>query len=215
MKIELNNDQHIVLTHAGNQTVAYLSDSSDGEIISAAYVDEGMVFEFLREKFDWSEDNVGKIKEQLEEPMTFGDFCKKALSNDLIGLVDDVMQGEPEEIKPAYKFLVEGGELLDRNVDRFTYGKCKDEKILRDVLFVKLTDPDSEKLVKELTYIGMDSWSRPVYRDEDGKLWKDTDPRKGFSGNICSALNNAFDGEPDCPISSKYELKFIPARMFW
>ena len=28
-----------------------------------------------------------------------------------------------------------------------------------------------------MNYIGIDSHGRPVYKDENGKLWKDTDPR--------------------------------------
>lgn len=64
---------------------------------------------------------------------------------------------------------------------------------------------------KTLEYIGNDSWCRPVYKDENGKLWKDTSMGR-FKGKpyLCSALNNEFDGEPDCPIKSTIEVTFIP-----
>ena len=38
----------------------------------------------------------------------------------------------------------------------------------------------------DLTFIGIDCWDRPVYRDTNGKLWKD------------------FEGEPDMPIEMTY-----------
>lgn len=48
-----------------------------------------------------------------------------------------------------------------------------------------------------MIYVGMDSWDRPVYRDPDGKLWKDTNPRSHVPASLYSSLNNCFDGEPD------------------
>lgn len=33
-------------------------------------------------------------------------------------------------------------------------------------------------MIKKLNYIGDDSWGRQVYKDENGKLWKDTDNKK-------------------------------------
>lgn len=72
----------------------------------------------------------------------------------------------------------------------------------------------------KLTYKGMDSWSRPVYEDEDGTLWKDVDQRKNREPDLCTSVNNAFDGEPDTNMYyiQKYEgaeLEFIPERMTW
>ena len=64
-----------------------------------------------------------------------------------------------------------------------------------------------------LKYIGMDSHDRPVYEDERGILWKDTDPRSHVPPSIYSALNNEFDGEPDTPFHGKS--KFIPKRKTW
>jgi len=65
----------------------------------------------------------------------------------------------------------------------------------------------------KLTYIGMDSWSRPVYKDEAGTLWKDTDPRRDRAPDLCSAMFNAFDGEPNNPFHGIPE--FIPERITW
>jgi hypothetical protein len=72
-----------------------------------------------------------------------------------------------------------------------------------------------DKLV--LNYIGKDSWSRPVYKNEDGKLFKDVDSRKHRNPEICTVYGG-FEGEPDTPIQyiSKYEnveIEFIPCRI--
>lgn len=69
------------------------------------------------------------------------------------------------------------------------------------------------KTVPVLEYIGMDSWSRPVYRDQAGKLYKDTDPRGHVPPSLCSALNNEFEGEPDIPYL--YAVKFASGRVCW
>ena len=45
-----------------------------------------------------------------------------------------------------------------------------------------------------MNYIGMDSHSRPVYEDEAGSLWNDTDPRSHVPPSLYTALNNALDG---------------------
>lgn len=66
-----------------------------------------------------------------------------------------------------------------------------------------------------LTYIGMDSWNRPVYKDENGKLWKDTDPRSHVPASLYSALGNSFDGEPDMPFPIHNKFKLLPKRVTW
>ena len=66
-----------------------------------------------------------------------------------------------------------------------------------------------------LRYIGTDSWSRYVYEDENGNLWKLLDccsPRE-----VCeergdtphSSCNNALDGEPDFPMQADTKWEFI------
>lgn len=74
-----------------------------------------------------------------------------------------------------------------------------------------------EKLT--LNHIGRDSFDRPVYECE-GRLYVDVDPRKDRSLEICTKLNNEFDGEPDTPISviKRYEdaeIEFTPFRDVW
>jgi hypothetical protein len=70
-----------------------------------------------------------------------------------------------------------------------------------------------------LTYIGNDSYdNRPVYKNENGKLFVDVDPRKDHEPKICTKYQ--FDGEPDTPINcitaySNAEIEFIPKRITW
>lgn len=71
-----------------------------------------------------------------------------------------------------------------------------------------------------LRYKGRDRWSRPVYEDESGRLWKDTDPRPDKPAGLCTAMFNTFDGEPDTPlgIMKSYKDKaiiFCPKRDTW
>ena len=69
--------------------------------------------------------------------------------------------------------------------------------------------------VLRLRYVGQDSWSRYVYEDEGGDLWKLTDccsPREvceSRGDTPYSACNNAFDGEPDCPLAAHIAPEYI------
>lgn len=70
-----------------------------------------------------------------------------------------------------------------------------------------------------LNYVGNDSFDRPVYENEDN-LFVDVDPRSYRKPEICTKLNNCFDGEPDTPIMymEKYkdaEVEFFPKRIVW
>jgi hypothetical protein len=59
--------------------------------------------------------------------------------------------------------------------------------------------------MKKLKFIGIDSWDRPVYKDEKGKLWKDINLGMG-TPYLHSVSNNDFEGEPDSPIQGEYEI---------
>lgn len=56
------------------------------------------------------------------------------------------------------------------------------------------------------SFLGHDSWDRPVYEGEDGTLLVDTDPISTKPINLCTNHNNKFNGEPDTPIEyTKYK----------
>lgn len=50
----------------------------------------------------------------------------------------------------------------------------------------------------KLKFLGIDFWSRPVYEDQDGKLFKDVNC-DNEPMNLCTVYGG-FDGEPDTPI---------------
>ncbi len=54
--------------------------------------------------------------------------------------------------------------------------------------------------------IGIDFWDRPVYKDQFGHLWKDVTLGSPHP-QLCSALDDAFDGEPDMPIRKDFIIK--------
>lgn len=65
---------------------------------------------------------------------------------------------------------------------------------------------------KTLTYIGRDHWSRPLYRDENGRIWVDVEPRS----NYAPCLHTITDvGEPCDPMRSDIEVEFYPCRDVW
>lgn len=55
---------------------------------------------------------------------------------------------------------------------------------------------------KDLSFLGIDYWDRPVYEHRNGKLFKDI-TLKGTDKNIPDILNdvadNTFEGEPNNP----------------
>ena len=69
-----------------------------------------------------------------------------------------------------------------------------------------------------LKYLGRDSWGRYVYKDENGKLWKNTDccsPRECCEergDTLNSSVGNAFDGEPDCFMGAHIKVEYLPGE---
>lgn len=57
--------------------------------------------------------------------------------------------------------------------------------------------------IKDLKLLCVDGWNRPVYRDINGRLWKDISLGKGRP-QLYSACDNDIDGEPDMPITDYY-----------
>jgi len=67
--------------------------------------------------------------------------------------------------------------------------------------------------MKNLTLIsiGVDSWNRPVYEDENGKLFKDINCSKG--NMRLATVYGGFDGEPDTPIEYIEKYKDVSIRI--
>lgn len=103
-------------------------------------------------------------------------------------------------------------------VDRPAWGFIEYEKPLGhfDVMDYELEAVKLKTL--HLNYIGIDSWSRYVYEDENGKLWKNVNcctPREICEKRgdvLCSSVGNAFDGEPDCHMADHIKVEYIAER---
>ena len=63
-----------------------------------------------------------------------------------------------------------------------------------------------------LTFIKKDRWSLPVYKDDNGRLYVDTDPGCVYPA-IHTKSSNDIEGEPEFPISEDIEVTFIPSRI--
>ena len=66
-------------------------------------------------------------------------------------------------------------------------------------------------MVMKMTYVGKDSLFRPVYRDDRGRFWKDTDPRAHVPASLYEA--RSYEGKPEIPFRGKP--RFIPKRVTW
>lgn len=74
--------------------------------------------------------------------MKLREFCEAALSNDLVGFIDDILnpKEEPEKAFACYRLLMENHPFLDREIDRFTYGKVKCAN--RQALLIQLKEKE-------------------------------------------------------------------------
>lgn len=59
--------------------------------------------------------------------------------------------------------------------------------------------------IRKLRYIGTDWWSRPVYKDQAGKIWVDINLGEGVPF-LHSVVDNEMDGEPDRPLRGEYRI---------
>lgn len=88
-------------------------------------------------------------------------------------------------------------------IDREAWGYIEFEHPLQpeDAIDFDLIPPPRK--VKPVKCVGIDSWSRMVFQDENGKLWKYTAPGETpmeMHERLYSSTNNDFDGEPCWPM---------------
>ena len=58
--------------------------------------------------------------------------------------------------------------------------------------------------IKKIRFVGIDSWDRMVFQDENGNIWKYTEPGEQpyeRHERLHTSTNNDFDGEPCWPMS--------------
>ena len=139
------------------------------------------------------------------------------------GYLSDIPREQREELEESLEKVFQ--EWIDKynhhatffivnSYDVYSYDKDKHE------LFRETKGSTECQRNIHLWHIGRDSRSRPVYRDEQGKLWKDVNPKADCSAKLCSVLDNTFDGEPDTPMEymehyQNVKVHFIPKRDTW
>lgn len=150
-------------------------------------------------------------------------------------LADFVLEMNNYKVTHPDDFVWEGVDVwaLDEQGEQYTWSDtCCDmetalkrkDKLLQKYPQVVVRDNETRKKEifkrKELvlTYLGMDSWDRPVYSEPSGKLWKDVAPLKSAIPRLCTSVNNEFDGEPcdnmrDMGEYRDVKITYIPERI--
>lgn len=81
--------------------------------------------------------------------------------------------------------------------------KCRKEDIK-----VSIRKPKIKEKILKIKFVGIDNWDRPVYKDEKGNIFKDTNLGHGKLA-LCTSVNNDFYGEPDAPIFEDIKVKIV------
>ncbi len=80
-------------------------------------------------------------------------------------------------------------------------------KVLAGENLADTFNQDNKKELK-VVLIGIDNWDRPVFKDEKGNLYKDTNLGTGCLA-LCTACNNDFYGEPEVPLNDNIEINIV------
>lgn len=92
------------------------------------------------------------------------------------------------------KWVNENKERIKQDYNQFIEKGIDGIEEKQDILKVKI--------------VGIDNWDRPVYQDENGKLYKDVNLGTGCLA-LCTASNNQFYGEPDIPIEDNIKIEVV------
>ena len=73
---------------------------------------------------------------------------------------------------------------------------------------VKVKKQKTNENILRVKFIGIDNWDRPVYKDEKGNIFKDTNLGHGTLP-LCTSVNNDFYGEPEAPINENIKVSIV------
>lgn len=134
------------------------------------------------------------------------------------GNVDEKMTPEQiyQEVMKEVVFSINGKEVLSYDfLNEFAGERESTIKLLAEKnkfsekdIEVTIKKPKLDENILKVKYIGIDNWDRPVYKDENGKIYKDTNLGMGELA-LCTSSNNNFYGEPDTPINEDIEIKIV------
>lgn len=149
-----------------------------------------------------------------------GTWCEVTKNGEHIfdGNVDENMTFEQiyQEINKEVVFSLKGKEILSYDLlNEFAGERDSTIELLAqenkcDAKDIKITirKPNLSEKVLNIKFIGIDNWDRPVYKDENGRILKDTNLGIGEIA-LCTSSNNSFYGEPDTPINEDTKVKIV------
>lgn len=71
---------------------------------------------------------------------------------------------------------------------------------------------ESTKHEKDIDPCGARQLEPPLYRDENGRIWVDVEPRSNYAPCLCTITDA---GEPCDPMRPDIEVEFVPRRDVW
>lgn len=137
------------------------------------------------------------------------DWVSFSSPNELLEKMPDCIVEKKVDGRFWYQLTREGLDWLGRRLN-ITF---------RDVVYPwNKVRGEYDKMTLILTFLGLDDWNRPVYQDQNGRIWKnikhlarnEIDVENNIDG-LCTVSGNFFDGEPDMPLEyfdSKPTIKF-------
>lgn len=89
------------------------------------------------------------------------------------------------------------------------YKKAKEdfEKVIAGGNLADTFNQENKKELK-VVFIGIDNWDRPVFKDENGNLYKDINLGNG-NLSLCTVSSNDFYGEPDMSINDNIGINVV------
>lgn len=121
-----------------------------------------------------------------------------------------------QEIKKEVVFSINGKEVCSYDyINEFSGEReatietlAKENNCNEKDIEVTIRKPKLNQEILKVKFIGADNWDRPVYKDEKGKMYKDTNLGKGEIA-LCTSSNNDFYGEPDMPLKENIVIKVV------
>lgn len=149
-----------------------------------------------------------------------GTWCEVTKNGEHIfdGNVDENMTFEQiyQEINKEVVFSLNGKEILSYDLLNEFAGErdstiellAQENKCDAKDIEITIRKPNLSEKVLNIKFIGIDNWDRPVYKDENGRILKDTNLGIGEIA-LCTSSNNSFYGEPDTPINEDTKVKIV------
>lgn len=149
-----------------------------------------------------------------------GTWCEVTKNGEHIfdGNVDENMTFEQiyQEINKEVVFSLNGKEILSYDLLNEFAGErdstiellAQENKCDAKDMKITIRKPNLSEKVLNIKFIGIDNWDRPVYKDENGRILKDTNLGIGEIA-LCTSSNNSFYGEPDTPINEDTKVKIV------